>query len=59
MNSKISITNGTYGVLSEKDVKNQIVALGKSVNVGDVGKVEEIVPILEQLLSHLKEKKRN
>jgi len=59
MHSNISITDGTYGILSETDVRSQIVELGQSVNDGEIENLEEIVPVLEMLLSNLKRKKRN
>ncbi len=58
MHSNISITDGVYGVLSDGDVREQIVTLGQRVNAGEVGNLEEIIPILEVLLANLKEKKR-
>jgi hypothetical protein len=55
MHANISITDGVYGVLSESDVKNQIIALGQGVSGGEVGKLEEVIPILKMILANLKE----
>jgi integrase len=36
MHSNLSITDGVYGILSDIDVKNQIVSLGQKINSGQI-----------------------
>ena len=57
MHSNLSITDGIYGVLSENDVKGQIAALGKKLSIAGIQNSNEIIPLLEQIITSIKENK--
>jgi hypothetical protein len=59
MNSNLSITGGVYGILSETDVREQRAAMGQNIKPGETIDNETLVPLLEQLLAELKQKKHN
>jgi len=52
MHSNLSITDGVYGILSETDIQEQILSLGKTITQGE--NKEEIVALLKQLLQQYK-----
>jgi integrase len=54
MHVNISITDGDYGMLTDKDVRGQIITLGQSVDAGEIENLDEITPVLEMLLASLK-----
>jgi integrase len=54
MHANLSITDGVYGVLSEKDVKNQILSLGEKNTSENVQDLAEQVRALEVSISNLK-----
>jgi hypothetical protein len=53
MHSNISITDGVYGILSEKDTKEQIMSLGQKVFLGDRNHIRELKEITELFLNKL------
>jgi len=57
MHSNISITDGVYGILSEKDTKEQILFLGNN-NEERRNNNQELEILLEQLLMKIKEGKK-
>lgn len=54
MHGNLTITDGIDGVLSETDVREQIARLGL---MADLGKANQLIPLLAQLLSQLTAKK--
>jgi integrase len=54
MHSNLSITDGIYGILSENDVRGQIMNLGQKIASDDIQDIKDIVPLLEKLLVNLK-----
>jgi len=57
MHTNLSTTDGVYGILSENDVRGQIAAMGQNITSGEAVENEKLVPLLEQLLIELKQKK--
>ena len=51
MHENLTITDGVYGILAEKDVKDQIGMLGY---MAGVDKSDQLVPLLEEVLRQLK-----
>lgn len=54
MHANLSITDGVYGILSESDVKDQIVSLGQMMTLGVLGDSSELIVTIEKLLEQLK-----
>jgi hypothetical protein len=48
---------GGYRILSDSDVKDQIMALGEKISTGEIDKTDDLISMLEQLLANLKTKK--
>lgn len=53
----MSITDGVYRILSKTDVREQRAAMGQNIKPGETIDNETLVPLLEQLLAELKQKK--
>jgi integrase len=49
MHENLSITDGVYGILSERDVREEIVSLGKKVESGEYGDLAALGLLMEQL----------
>jgi hypothetical protein len=58
MHKNLSITDGVYGVLSDKDVRNKIVYLGKDIDLKTVTESDELVTLLRSLLMKIEEDRR-
>lgn len=56
MHQNLTITDGIYGILSETDVKEQIMGLGKQNVPGGVGGMEELLTINKEILIRQKQK---
>ena len=54
MHANLSITDGVYGILSDKDVQENIRSLGKVQNTIQSNGQEEVILFLEQLLKQVK-----
>ncbi len=59
MDSILSITDGVYRILSKTDVREQRAEMGQKINPWETIDNETLVPLLEQLLAELKQKKHN
>ena len=56
MHANLGITDGVYGILSEKDIKNQIINLGKDIDgLEDLNIVAKLRAI-EESINHLEKK---
>lgn len=56
MHKNLSVTDGVYGVLSELDVKEEIVAISNLKNSGSDISTEQLIEITHQLLNRLENK---
>ena len=56
---KFKFTDGVYRILSKTDVRKQRAEMGQKINPGETIDNETLVPLLEQLLAELKQKKHN
>ncbi len=54
MHANLSITDGVYGVLSEKDIKNQIQNLGKEIDSLENQNIVAQLRAIEASINHLK-----
>lgn len=54
MHANLSITDGVYGILSEKDVQENIKSLGMNQNTTRSNGQEDVILFLEQLLKQVK-----
>jgi integrase len=54
MHANLSITDGVYGVLSEKDIKNQIINLVKNIDDGENQNIAAQLRAIEESITHLK-----
>jgi hypothetical protein len=57
MHSNLSITDGVYGVLSEIDIREQIIGLGKRIFSDETSNIEELISLNKQILERLKLKR--
>ena len=53
MHKNLAITGGVYGILSETDVKEQILTLRNRISLYKVDNVETIKDLMKQLLEKL------
>ena len=53
MHADLTVTNGVYGVLTDRDVQQTIASLGRAETAGRSGQ-EALIATLEELLSNLK-----
>jgi len=53
MHSNISITDGVYGILSDNDVREQIVGHGKQITSSETKDIEVLKIMTKQLLEKL------
>jgi hypothetical protein len=51
--ARLTITNGVYGVLTDRDVQQTIASLGRAEPAGRSGQ-EALIATLEELFSNLK-----
>ena len=54
MHANLSVTEGVYGVFSEKGIRDQILALGQEISSNDTGSNEKILAKLEEIAQSLK-----
>ena len=57
MHSNLSVTDGVYGILSESDVRGQIMALGKRTNSDEYIDNDSLIHSLEQIIINIKSRK--
>jgi len=50
MHSNISITDGVYGILSDNDVRGQIIELGKKDSLSTAIDLESLLQQVKQLI---------
>ena len=55
MHENLTITDGVYGILSEKDVREQIAALSQANYKGNNDDVKELISIARKLVNKLSE----
>jgi len=53
LHKNLAITDGVYGILSETDVKEQILTLRNRISLYKVDNVETIKDLMKQLLEKL------
>lgn len=54
MHSNLSITDGVYGILSESDVRGQIISLGQKIATDQNRDTNQLLPLLMELVEELK-----
>jgi len=54
MHSNISITDGVYGILSDNDVRGQIVRLSQRIYSNEISDIEEIKAMTKQFLERFR-----
>ena len=55
MHGNLTTTDGTYGILSENDVKKQIADLRQKILTGDDEKLSVLISVAKQLEQLLRE----
>ena len=53
MHENLTITDGTYGVLSENDVRNQITELGEIIVANKNSELKELKSLAQKLLEKI------
>ena len=56
MHENLTITDGVYGILSEKDVRQQVAKLGVRINSIQADDVDELKSLIELLLAKLEKR---
>ena len=54
MHSNLSVTDGVYGILSEGDVKREIITIGEKIVTSENRSMDAMILLLESILSQLK-----
>ena len=54
MHENLTVTDGVYGVLSDTDVRRQILKLAGNVPVAQEGEKHQVIAALQGLLTELK-----
>ena len=54
MHANLSITDGVYGILSETDIKKQIISLGQNTKSIGYYHHSELISLFEQFLEQMK-----
>lgn len=57
IHESLTITDGVYGILSDSDVRKQIVGLGEREKTSELSGIEELISINKQLLQQLKQRR--
>ena len=55
MHENLTVTDGVYGILSDSDVRKQIIKLADNKETIDLITIEQLVQINQELLNHLKQ----
>jgi integrase len=59
MHENLSITDGVYGILSEADVRNQIVGLGQNLDLTKADSLEELILLNQRMLEQVKLRRKS